>query len=117
MEAGLDSLGATELQAALGTAFSLELPATTSIDYPTSAALAAYISSMTVGLPAHAGMHCQVLMPCLTPFVTGFLCVVGACCPLQDFLAEVTREGLTRTLKIRLGMNLGSLQHILSTIV
>lgn len=58
MEAGLDSLGATELQTALGTAFSLELPATTSLDYPTSAALAAHISSALGGLPAHAGMHC-----------------------------------------------------------
>ena len=58
MEAGLDSLGATELQAALGTAFSLELTATTSIDYPTSAALAAHISSMLGSLPAHAGVHC-----------------------------------------------------------
>ena len=60
MEAGLDSLGATELQAALGMAFSLELPATTTIDYPTSAALAAHIGLRLGGLPAHAGMHCSV---------------------------------------------------------
>lgn len=61
MEAGLDSLGATELQAALGMAFSLELPATMTIDYPTSAALAAHIGSLLGDLPAHAGMHCHIL--------------------------------------------------------
>ncbi|KAK9841826.1 hypothetical protein WJX81_005522 [Elliptochloris bilobata] len=57
MEAGLDSLGATELQATLGTAFGLQLPATTTIDYPTSAALAAHIGLLlgTVHLPAGSG--------------------------------------------------------------
>ena len=80
MEAGLDSLGATELQAALGMAFSLELPATTSIDYPTSAALAAHISSALVGLPARAGVHGYMLMPCFIPSETGFLCVAITCC-------------------------------------
>ena len=45
MEAGLDSLGAVELRNALGTAFSLELPATVTFDYPSVSALADYIAS------------------------------------------------------------------------
>ena len=49
MEAGLDSLGAVELQASLGTAFGLQLPATATIDHPTSAALAAHIGALLGG--------------------------------------------------------------------
>jgi hypothetical protein len=52
MEAGLDSLGATELQASLGAAFGLQLPATATIDHPTSAALAAYIGALLGDTPA-----------------------------------------------------------------
>lgn len=57
MEAGLDSLGATELQASLEAAFGMDLPATATIDHPTSAALAAYITSLLSGLHAPAGNH------------------------------------------------------------
>ena len=45
MEVGLDSLGAVELQNALGTKFRIELPATTVLDYPTAAALAAHLAA------------------------------------------------------------------------
>ena len=52
MEAGLDSLGAVELHAELGTVFQLEMPATLTFDYPTIAALATYIvSCMRKALP------------------------------------------------------------------
>lgn len=44
MAAGLDSLGATELVQSLQTAFDVSLPATMVFDYPTSTAMAAFIS-------------------------------------------------------------------------
>lgn len=45
MEAGLDSLGAIELRNSLSSLFGIELPATITLDYPTAAALANYISA------------------------------------------------------------------------
>lgn len=68
MAAGLDSLGATELVQGLQTAFDITLPATLVFDYPTVAAIAAWISQQlmcgtqegpdaqarAVALPAHA---------------------------------------------------------------
>ena len=44
MEAGLDSLGAVELRTSLEAAFSMELPATVTFDYPSITALAKYIA-------------------------------------------------------------------------
>lgn len=44
MEAGLDSLGAVELRTSLEAAFSMELPATVTFDYPSISALAKYIA-------------------------------------------------------------------------
>ena len=45
MEAGLDSLGAVELRNALGAKFGIELPASTTLDYPTVSALAAHLAA------------------------------------------------------------------------
>ncbi len=45
MEAGLDSLGAVELRTSLAERFGLDLPATLTFDYPTVAALSAFINS------------------------------------------------------------------------
>lgn len=54
MEAGLDSLGAVELRSTVSAAFSVPLPATAAFDYPTVAALAAFIASQT---PQTARVH------------------------------------------------------------
>ena len=45
MEAGLDSLGAVELRTTLSNSFSLDLPATITFDYPSTAALAGYVAA------------------------------------------------------------------------
>ena len=45
MEAGLDSLGATELHSKLCASFECELPATVALDFPNAIALADYISN------------------------------------------------------------------------
>ena len=42
-DAGLDSLGAVEMRNALSESFNMELPASLAFDYPTSAALIAYL--------------------------------------------------------------------------
>ena len=44
MEAGLDSIGAVELRNAVGARFGVELPATSTFDYPTLRALGAYLA-------------------------------------------------------------------------
>lgn len=46
MEAGLDSLGAVELRAALSSAFGVELPATLTFDHPTIAALSKHLAGI-----------------------------------------------------------------------
>jgi len=47
-QAGLDSLGAVEFRNAVSGAFAMDVPATAAFDYPTVAALAAYISSKAI---------------------------------------------------------------------
>lgn len=44
MEAGLDSLGSVELRNALCSRFSVQLPPTVTLDYPSIASLSAYLS-------------------------------------------------------------------------
>lgn len=46
MEFGLDSLGAVELRNSLASRFSVELPPTVTLDYPTIVALAQFISTL-----------------------------------------------------------------------
>jgi len=48
MQAGLDSLGAVDFRNAVSGAFAMDIPATAAFDYPTIAALAAYISSKAI---------------------------------------------------------------------
>ncbi|CAL8465605.1 g5141 [Coccomyxa elongata] len=59
MEAGLDSLGAVELRNAVRAYFSVEVPATLTLDYPTTDALAAYLGDLLaqrrVAAPITAG--------------------------------------------------------------
>ena len=48
MEAGLDSLGAVELRAALSAAFGVELPATLIFDYPSVSALSRHLATFAL---------------------------------------------------------------------
>ena len=51
MEAGLDSLGSVELRSSLQTRFAVELPATLTFDYPTTASLSKFLSSQLHAMP------------------------------------------------------------------
>nr|BAU61515.1 actin related protein2 [Parachlorella kessleri] len=51
MEAGLDSLATVELRNSLSSTFGVELPATAVLDYPTSAALAAFLAEQLAVAP------------------------------------------------------------------
>lgn len=57
MEAGLDSLSAAELQNAVATAFSADLPATVMFDYPTLEALANYVTEQVSAKATAGTMH------------------------------------------------------------
>ncbi len=56
MEAGLDSLGIGELRSSVQQTFAVELPATAAFDYPTSAALAAFIHPLLASPHSQSGM-------------------------------------------------------------
>jgi acyl carrier protein len=47
MEAGIDSVGAIELQTSLASSFGVDLPATAVYDHPTAAALARHLAAVT----------------------------------------------------------------------
>jgi acyl carrier protein len=55
MEAGLDSLGSVELRNSLSKQFGIELPATLTFDYPTPAAISAFIVESIAPAMAAAG--------------------------------------------------------------
>ena len=74
LQAGLDSLGAVELRTAIGSAFGLELSSTFVFDYPTQAAMTAYIlqaialrdvhpSQAAVSMPPHKCLSCESSPP------------------------------------------------------
>lgn len=61
MEAGLDSIGAVELRNAVSAKFGVELAATTSLDHPTAAALAAHIAAVLgPQRVAHGMVHARI---------------------------------------------------------
>lgn len=55
MEAGIDSLGATELQQKLADTLGVELPSTLVFDYPTVAAMSEFIAGRVGGMARQAG--------------------------------------------------------------
>ena len=57
MESGLDSLGAVELRNSLANRFSIELPPTVTLDYPSIAALAQYIVTLMAPAPRVRKTH------------------------------------------------------------
>ena len=63
MEAGLDSLGAIELRESLQRKFKTELPATLIFDYPSIAALSAFMSSQLTVVAMPRDHPSQVSLP------------------------------------------------------
>jgi acyl carrier protein len=61
MEAGLDSLGATELQQKLATLMGLELPSTLVFDYPTVTAMAGFLSASLAGVQTSVQLNQRVV--------------------------------------------------------
>lgn len=54
LQAGLDSLAAVELRNAVASKFGVQLPATVTFDYPTVAALAAFVAGLVAVSAAEA---------------------------------------------------------------
>jgi hypothetical protein len=82
MAAGLDSLGATELQQGLANALGVELPSTLVFDYPTINAMAEYLASkLSDTLPAGGGLSPVAATAALAYCVAGAagaVAIVGA---------------------------------------
>ena len=57
MEAGLDSLATVELRNTLSSTFGVDLPPTAVLDYPTSAALAAFLAEQLAGASAASAIE------------------------------------------------------------
>ena len=62
LEAGLDSLGALELQSSVGQAFHMQLPATTIFDHPTVHALSKYVYTQVALNNTSAGNELILLL-------------------------------------------------------
>ena len=80
MAAGLDSLGATELQQSLADTLGMELPSTLVFDYPTVNAMAEFLTAR-LSQSAHGGVAAPAALPAHGMFpvgASGAVAIVGA---------------------------------------
>lgn len=88
VQAGLDSLGSVELRNALATKFAISIPATATFDYPTAAALAAYVAGMVApAQPAHlvpSAATATTLADLAAPVTTTLVVAASALYPMAE---------------------------------
>lgn len=68
VQAGLDSLAAVELRNAVAAAFSIDVPATITFDYPTLKALGSYVAAQVAPTEAPAASHAALQVRCCATF-------------------------------------------------